>query len=82
MLGSEPAPLDVGPAGARGVMRDLALGLRALRIRQWLHFVPLPLAGAPLSQMVAGTCPIAPVLWGCLAAAACLGWAYGLNAHA
>ncbi len=77
--------------GRRGIVRAMAppssspatvvLGLRALRARQWLHFVPLPLAGVPAFGLVAGTCPIGPVLWACLAAALCLAFAYGLNAH-
>jgi 4-hydroxybenzoate polyprenyltransferase len=62
------------------VSRALALGGRALRVRQWLHFVPLPLAGAP--GLVSGACPKGPVLWACLAGALCLGCAYGINAHA
>lgn len=60
----------------------LRLGLRALRLRQWLHFVALPLAGVPAFGLVTGACPIGPVLWACLAAALCLAWAYGINAHA
>ncbi|MBZ5711340.1 UbiA family prenyltransferase [Nannocystis pusilla] len=71
------------PGGARpGRAGQLVLGLRALRAGQWAHFVPLPLAGAPLQDMLSGTCPIGPVLWACLAGALCLACAYGLNAHA
>ncbi|MDC0723312.1 UbiA family prenyltransferase [Nannocystis bainbridge] len=57
------------------------LGLRALRARQWAHFVPLPLAGAPLQDMFSGTCSMGPVLWACVAGALCLASAYGLNAY-
>lgn len=79
MLNSTSAPR----LGEHGVRRGGALlGLRALRARQWLHFVPLPLAGVPAFGLVTGTCPLGPVLWACLAAALCLGWAYGLNALA
>lgn len=67
--------------GRPGLARQLALGLRALRVRQWAHFVPLPLAGAPLGDMLSGTCSMGPVLWGILAGALCLACAYGLNAH-
>ncbi|PCC74377.1 UbiA family prenyltransferase [Nannocystis exedens] len=70
------------PRGRAGLARQLGLGLRALRARQWAHFVPLPLAGAPLGDMLSGTCLIEPVLWGILAGALCLACAYGLNAHA
>jgi len=66
------------PPGRAG---ELLLGLRALRAGQWVHFVPLPLAGAPLADMLSGTCPLGPVLWACLAGALCLACAYGINAH-
>lgn len=64
------------------VPRALALGAAALRVRQWLHFVPLPLAGVPVVGLVSGACPKGPVLWACIAGALCLGCAYGINAHA
>lgn len=71
-------------AAARGgtARGELALGVRALRARQWAHFVPLPLAGAPLADLFSGTLSKGHVLWACLGGALCLGWAYGLNAHA
>lgn len=60
---------------------ELVLGLRALRVAQWIHFVPLPLAGVQLSELAQGSCPIGPVVWACVAGALCLACAYGLNAH-
>ncbi|WAS90335.1 UbiA family prenyltransferase [Nannocystis punicea] len=69
------------PHRRAGLARQLGLGLRALRARQWAHFVPLPLAGAPLGDMLSGTCSLGHVLWGILAGALCLACAYGLNAH-
>lgn len=75
IVGSVSAPRPAAEA-----LRALALGAAALRVRQWLHFVPLPLAGAP--GLVSGACPKGPVLWACLAGALCLGCAYGVNAHA
>lgn len=60
---------------------DLALGLRALRAPQWLHFLPLPLAGTSPLGLVSGTCSFGPLLWGLAAAAFGLAHAYGLNAY-
>lgn len=62
-------------------LRPLALGLQALRARQWLHFLPLPLAGISLFGLVSGSCPLTPVLWAIVAGGLGLGHAYGLNAY-
>jgi 4-hydroxybenzoate polyprenyltransferase len=62
-----------------GLRSALASPLAALRARQWLHFVALPLCGwrGPLD-------PPDPLRWlSAASAAACaLAWAYGLNAVA
>lgn len=59
--------------------RQRGLALASLRARQWLHFCALPLAGVGASQLLdAGQW--LRLLAGGIAAAGCLGFAYGLNA--
>lgn len=54
-----------------------AAALNALRVRQWLHFMPLPLAGLTTPPDAASSSTLAA---GVVGAALSLAFAYGLNA--
>ncbi|MFV8749441.1 UbiA family prenyltransferase [Nannocystaceae bacterium ST9] len=59
-----------------------AVALASLRTPQWLHFSVLPLAALGSDDLLAPPSSWLRVLVGCLIAAGCLGFAYGINAVA